>query len=241
MKRAVAKRVRIRDLRMGRFFYGSRENLKANYVITPFGEKITRVNIVGTVTDKFVGDNYATITLDDGSSSIRVKSFGDETKVIEKVEKGDVVNVIGKVKEFNGEIYVNAEIVRKVGIEFEVMRKMELLLKLREKKKMIEDLRNIIESMSEEEIRKYMKEKYGLDFESLQVVRDNLSFEENIDYTPKVMKLIESLDKGEGVEVEKIFKISELPEGVIESAITELLSSGLIYEPKPGVVKKVGS
>jgi hypothetical protein len=51
--------------------------------------------------------------------------------------------------------------------------------------------------------------------------------------------LINSLDEGSGVEIGKILELSDLPENVIENAINELLGSGMLYEPRAGVLKKV--
>jgi predicted transcriptional regulator len=47
------------------------------------------------------------------------------------------------------------------------------------------------------------------------------------------------MDKGEGVEISKIFELIDLPERIIENVIDELLSSGELFEPKPGFFKRV--
>lgn len=51
--------------------------------------------------------------------------------------------------------------------------------------------------------------------------------------------MIEKLDDGNGVEIGKLFEISNLPENIIENAINGLLNSGVLYEPRAGVLKKV--
>jgi predicted transcriptional regulator len=70
-------------------------------------------------------------------------------------------------------------------------------------------------------------------------VRDSLRVKKEIDYKPKILDLIKKLDEGNGVEIVKIFELSSLPENVIESAINELLAKGLLFEPKPAVLKVV--
>lgn len=60
-----------------------------------------------------------------------------------------------------------------------------------------------------------------------------------IDYKPKILEIIESMDKGEGVEIGKIFEVVDLPERLVENAINELLGSGQLYEPSPGKFRKV--
>lgn len=47
------------------------------------------------------------------------------------------------------------------------------------------------------------------------------------------------MDEGPGVEIGKIIETVKLPEAIIEKVISELLDDGLIYEPKPNVLKKV--
>ncbi|MEM5879547.1 MAG: hypothetical protein QXU74_03590, partial [Candidatus Aenigmatarchaeota archaeon] len=85
-----------------------------------------------------------------------------------------------------------------------------------------------------------VKKKYGLDEESLNIVRANLKVGEEIDYRPKILEIIRSMDKGDGVEISKIFEVVDLPERVIENTINDLLASGDLFEPKPGFLKKVG-
>ncbi|MEM5869854.1 MAG: OB-fold nucleic acid binding domain-containing protein [Candidatus Aenigmatarchaeota archaeon] len=239
--RAVAKKVRIFDLVNGTFFHGNRIEMKPNYVITWFGEKISRVNLVGTLIDSFISEdgNYGSLTIDDGTEAIRVKVFGDNVKMIDGISNGDMLIVIGKVKEYDGEIYVAAEALRKVEINYENLRKLEILRNLKEKKKVVEEIRNLVDQIPEEELKEYVKKKYGLDEESLNTIRENLKVGREIDYKPKILEIIRSLDKGDGVEMSKIFEVIDLPERVIENTINDLLSAGDLFEPKPGFLKKV--
>ena len=54
VQRLTAKKVQISDIVNGKYFPGNKEEMKPSYVITPFGQKISRVNLVATVTDKFL-------------------------------------------------------------------------------------------------------------------------------------------------------------------------------------------
>jgi RPA family protein len=241
-KRAVAKKVRICDVLNGVFFHGSKAEMKPSYVITPFGERISRMNLIGSVTDVFLSEDgsYGSVTVDDGSGAIRAKVFGEGVSLMRDIAPGNLVLIVGKLKEYNGETYVNAEIMRKLeDPNQEILRKLEILKELKEKKTMIEDVKRVIEEMSEEELREYVRKKYGLDEESLRVVRENLKVVEKIDYRPKILEIIESMDKGEGVEIGKIFEVVDLPEKLVENAIDELLSSGILFEPTPGKLKKI--
>ena len=241
-KRAVAKKARIVDLVNGVFFHGSRVDMKPSYLITPFGEKISRVNLIGTVIDTFVSEdeNYGSFTLDDGSASIRAKVFGSGVKLVKNISNGDLVLVVGKLKEYNGEIYVATEVVRKPeDLNHEILRKIEILRDLKKKVKILEEIKNLIDQMSDEELKEYVKEKHGFDEECLNVLRENLKIGKEIDYKPKILEIITSMDKGEGVEISKIFEVIDLPERIIENAINELLASGELFEPRPGFFKRV--
>jgi RPA family protein len=241
-KRQPAKKVRIFDVVNGKYFAGSKEELKPSYIITSIGQKISRVNLIATVIDKFVSEdqNYAAIRIDDGTEVIRAKAFKESVKLLEGIELGDLVTVIGKLKEYNGEVYVNAEIVKKItDANFETLRKLEILNEIAEQKKAVDEIKSLLDSMSEEELKEYAKDKFGMDEETLNVVRDSLRVKKEIDYKPKILDLIKKLDEGNGVEIVKIFELSSLPENVIESAINELLAKGLLFEPKPAVLKVV--
>ena len=239
IKRLSAKKVRISDVLSGRFFPGNKEDMKASYVITPFGENVSRVNIIGTIVEKFESENkvFSSITLDDESESIRVKFFKESVNQVQKAEPGELVTAIGKIKEYNGEIYINGEFLRKEkDFNLYAMKKLEILRKLVERKKIVEKIKGLSKKMEFEELKKFADENFGLDEEALKVI---LETELKIDYKPKILSMIESLQGGEGVEIGKIFEITNLSENVVERTIDELLNEGLIFEPKPGILKKI--
>lgn len=238
-KRMPAVKVRIKDIVMGKFFFGNAEELKPAYVITRFGQKVCRVNILATVVDKFVNEaeTYATISLDDGTEAIRAKLFRERVRLAKEIEVGDLVIVIGKLKQFNSEIYVNAEIVRKVSDpNYEMYRKLEILRELRNLGELVKKVKELKDKLTEDEFREELK-RIGLDEESARVIIE--SEREEVDYKPTVLELIEKLDEGDGVEISKLFEVLSLPEEVVESVITDLLASGYLYEPEPGKFKKV--
>ncbi|MBI2545100.1 MAG: hypothetical protein HYW22_00675 [Candidatus Aenigmarchaeota archaeon] len=237
-KRLPAIKVRISDLANGKYFYGSKEELKAGYVITPYGEKVTRVNVFGTVVEKFVSDagNFSSITVDDGTDTIKVKSF--EGSTFEKIDLGDLVRVVGKLKEYNGELYVNYEIVRKeTDPNFELLAKTEVLNNLIQKKRIIDNIRAMSDQMDSEELRNYVQDTYSMDEDTLGVILE--AKKKEIDYKPVVLDVIKKLDEGNGAEISKIFQVINLPENVTERTVNELINSGDLYEPKIGFLKKV--
>jgi len=239
-QRLPAKKVRIFDIVNGKYFAGSREDMKPSYVITPLGEKISRISIVASITEKFMSEDesYSSITVDDGSEAIRVKVFKEDVPLLRNVEPGNLILVIGKVKEYNGEVYINGEVVkRNIDANLENLRKLEILNNVIEQKKIVEEIKNLSSEVSEEELKDYAIKKYSIDSESLQVILESKKLE--IDYKPKILEVIVALDTGEGVEVGKLFEVLDLPEHAIEKTLDELMSQGYVFEPNPGKIRKV--
>jgi len=237
--RMVAKKVRIFDIINGKFFPGKKEQMIASYVITPFGEKLSRVNLIATVVEKFVSEseNYAALLLEDGSGAIRAKFFGTETTKVRDIEPGQLVLIIGKLKEYDGEIYVNPEIIRVLhDPNYEILRAAEILENLIERKKIVDEIKSLMEKYSYDQLSQYVKEKYEIDDAALQVIIENLRIHRR-DFKPFILELIASLDRGNGVEIGQILASANLPENVIESAINELLEQEKICEIAPGILK----
>jgi len=235
-----AVKTRIVDIVNGKYFSAEKEKMKAAFVVTSFGQKISRVNLIATVIDKFVSEdgNYCSLTLDDGTSLIKSKTFKEDTKILKDYELGDLILLIGKLREYNGEVYINAEATRKVmDANFEILRRFEILQELRKKKKMTEEIKNLANQISEEELREYSKKKYNIDENALQVIRESSIVEKVEDYKPALLEVINKLDDGKGVEINKIFEVANLPESVIEHTLNELLANGSLYEPTVGILK----
>jgi len=239
-ERLPAKKVRIKDLLEGKFFYGNSESLEPSYVITKHGIKVSRANVIGTIVDKFVSDdgNYLFFMLEDGTGSIRIKAFKELALKLNKFEIGDLVVAIGKIKEYLGERYLNAEIVRKIeNPNYETYRKLELVKEIEERKAIIKEIKEKRESMNETEIEKYLQ-SIGMDKNTLDVILQ-LSATEEPDYKDRLLYLISELGGEDGVEIEKLMEIIKLPPEIVESAVSQLLEEGYIYEPLPGKFKMV--
>ena len=83
-----------------------------------------RVSVMATLVYKSE-DVYSGAIIDDGSGRIALKNF-ENRAIFEGVDVGDAVLVIGKVREFNNERYILPEIVKKIGMEWVNVRKLEL-------------------------------------------------------------------------------------------------------------------
>lgn len=123
--RLTARKVMAADVINGNYY--QQEGFEPNYLITPYGLRVSRARILGTVVDRYINDDesYGALTIDDGSATIRAKFFQD-LDIMEGVEEGDVVEVMGKVKQYDGEIYINPELVVSRGPTYELMRALEL-------------------------------------------------------------------------------------------------------------------
>ncbi len=124
LQRQVAYKVQAGDIQLGNpVFEGERFSaLESN------GNKISRINILGNIIDKYTNPDkkYCNLTLDDGSGQIRIKAFSDQFDMLNKNGIGDTVSVIGLLRHFNDEIYIMPEVVRSVDPRWLHIRRLEL-------------------------------------------------------------------------------------------------------------------
>ena len=124
-KRQIAYKIWISNILNDKFV--KQEGWDPNFIEVN-GYKVARVNIIANVIGKYQADNYSSIVLDDGSSAIRVKAWGDDIKKLESVNIGDIILIIARPKEFNNERYLIPEVVKKIkDPNWELLRKIELL------------------------------------------------------------------------------------------------------------------
>lgn len=220
------------------------EGFDPSYVVTHIG-KVSRTKILGTVTSMFMSEdgNYSNITIEDDSSSIRVKAFGEDSDIFEDIEAGDIAMVIGKVKEYNGEIYISPEIIKKRDVSFENLHKLEVLRNRIKKKDVLDLVKKEMDNFADlEEMKKYLIKKHKMDEADLNGVMEKMSKAEEVkekDYKPFLLDLMEKLDEDDGVETKKLLKESKLGKDIFGEVMNELINEGLCYEPKPGFVKRV--
>lgn len=168
--------------------------------------KVSRVNLIGVVINK-TQDLTPFIIIDDGTSTIMIKSF--EEDLIKPLNIGEIVFVVGRARRFMDENYIVAEIIKTVNEKALILRKKELyydyLVTLSKHKK-----------PEKEEI--FKKEE-----------KDNLSGQE------KIIHFIREHDRGDGVDIEKV--LSEITIEDAETIINKLILLGEIYEVRPGKLR----
>ena len=239
--RSIAKKVRISEISLGEWV--KKEGMEPSFVRTKEGEEISRARILATIVSKFVADdgNYAAVTLDDGSDTIRAKTF-KTAKLLGKTEIGQVYDVIGKIREYNGEVYLIPEIMKSVGDpNFEVLRRLELIYRDIGMKK-AKDLvaKNKAKYMNPEELKRDLANNHGLRREWMEIflgAEPTEGEKEMGSLKNEIMELIES--DQEGVSFSYIIDKVKAKQADIEAVIDEFLADGICYEPVPGKIKKI--
>jgi RecG-like helicase len=123
-KRNIAFKLRIGDILMGKpVLDGER------FSFLELGDKkIVRVNVLGNIVEKFDSEGekrFSVLTLDDGSGQIKLRVFADDAEKFKNIAQGQTVLVIGLLRHFNNEIYINPEIMREQDVKYLLIRKLE--------------------------------------------------------------------------------------------------------------------
>lgn len=126
-KRQTAYKIRIKDLFSGQYLKEEGE-WAPTYVLFK-DKKISRVNIIASVIDRYENEekSYGTIDLDDGTGVIKGKVWREDIKLIEDINVGDLVLVVAKVKEMNDDRHLILEVIKVLkNPSWAELRKLEL-------------------------------------------------------------------------------------------------------------------
>jgi RPA family protein len=208
-KRQTAYKVRIAELLNAK--YVKEEGWLPNYVKTG-NLQVSRVNLVAAVIS--AGEE---IVIDDGSGSITIRSF--DSKPLD-FDVGDVVLIIGRVREYGSQKYVTPEIIKKVDDKVAKLRLLEL-----EKQNLSEPKKTV--AVIEEKERK-----------AAETITEESVEEEELEGKPKkIYELIKNLDFGEGADFDEVISKVGDDEDETEKGIDFLLKKGEIFELRPGKLK----
>ena len=211
-ERQIAYKIWISDLLSGKYVKESGE-WDPNYLFVK-DKKISRVNIIATVVDKLTheGANYGSIELDDGSGKIRVKAWREDVSLFSDIKLGDLVLLLGRVREFNDEIYLTPEIVKPLkDLVWAKIRKLELL------KEVGEPIKNNV-------------------FEK-EIINEQKPIEQPTEGNrQKILRIVSSRD---GIGYNDLINESGLDESNVKSIIMELIKEGEVYQPRAGVIKAI--
>jgi RPA family protein len=246
IKRLTAKKASIKELNSGKYI--KREGFESSYVLTNQGRKLSRVRVLALIVGKFISDDekYAAITLDDSTDTIRCKAFVN-TKIFDGFGPGDLVDVFGKLREYNEEIYIMSEIIRKANPNLETLRMLELEKIIRNQKEKIKKIQELEKQTTDiNELKSLVKDSMSQDelkgILEAQEVDESMMQEKTAtasEIKTQILKLIDKMDKGDGADYQDIMKKSGLSENDVDLAIQDLLESGMCYEPTPGQIRKI--
>lgn len=172
--------------------------------------KVSRVRVIGTIVAKRINEDktYAYVVIDDGTETIRAKSWKEEVEKLEKPIIGDIIEMIGRVREWEGERYLTCESLNVINdANHWLYHKYELLLQ-GEKVERIEE-----------------KKETGMST-GVEAKKDK---KENME--DEVLKLIKENDIGKGTSLTLINKKLKAKDKELEEVLKTLLNDGLIYEP----------
>ena len=93
-------------------------------------KQISRVNVIANVIEKYIQEGerkFGSITLDDATGQLKVKSFGDDVdRFFSKLNQGDTISLIGFIRSWNNELYIAPEIIKNKDIKYLLVRKLEI-------------------------------------------------------------------------------------------------------------------
>lgn len=92
------------------------------------GKQVVRINLIANVIDKYIQDGekkFASITVDDGTGQLKIKTFGDDIEKLVPYNQGDTLLIIGLARSWNNELYLTPEIVKKKDTTYLLIRKAE--------------------------------------------------------------------------------------------------------------------
>ncbi len=139
IQRATAYKLRIGDILAGKIII---EGERFNFL--EIGDKqIIRVNVVANIIEKYENEGakasetlaneqetprkkYLSFTIDDASGQIRIKIFGDDVDRFSGIQQGNTVMVIGKLRNYNNELYILPEIIKPQDPRYLLVRKLEI-------------------------------------------------------------------------------------------------------------------
>jgi len=208
MKRQTAYCVWIRDI------HGTKQQIDAatGLPYIPVQDKhVVRVNVLGSVIDSSCSDAYGNVVIDDGSAQIRLKVWGDDLHLLQPIQVGNLVLVIGRIAEYNGERYLRPEVVRSIDYDWALLRRLQLVkeygVPAREEKFVVAD-----------EVRPVPEVEPSLNARGI---------------------IMETIEKLEEVSEEQLIEACKMAKDKVTTALYDLLKEGEVFSPKKGFYRLV--
>ena len=210
-ERQTAKKVLVSEITSGKWV--KKEGMEPSFIVALAQEKVARARVLATVVGVYRSEdgNFGSVTLDDGTETIRAKAW-KEMKVFEGVEVGQLVDVVGKVREYNGEIYMMPEMfVQVADPNMEILRRLEI-----QKRAAL---------LKAGKIAKADEAPEQAEDEKKELIRK------------EVLVLLDAHPKG--IAYTEVMAKVKHPEPIVEAVVNEILEEGICYEPTPGKIMKI--
>ncbi|NOQ37421.1 hypothetical protein GQ472_00905 [archaeon] len=229
-------------------------DLEPNYIDIAGKLKVIRVRLLAKVTFKYLSDdgNYASITLGDGKNSIRVKAWQD-IRCLKETEKENLIDIIANVREWNGEVYLVPEVLRKIDDpNLETLRRLEIQKfrkdmgfpekediekEIGSENKTVPDVPAIVDTDTKDIDDKEKEDKAETLKEEAPAKEEKKPEKEEKSLRVLVLEIIDKLDEGDGADFEDVLGSVKGPEKEVEAIINDFLSEGTCYEPRAGKIK----
>jgi len=224
-QRQVAYKVWISDLINGEYIREEGE-WDPNYVLVRDNLKVSRVNVIASVISKYKNEtgDYSYLMVDDGTSDINVKAWKEDIGILDKCNVGDLILLIGRVREYNDDIYITPELIKKLDdSNWAKVRKLELEKGFGAPMK--------VENISDKKITVSAGGSGGL------IVSEE-SANENLTQTSR-QKVLDYISKKEEVTYDELIENLKMDENEVNEIIKELLREGEIYQPKANYLKVI--
>lgn len=125
-KRNTAYKFRIGSITSGKPLLEGENHLKH---VEIDHKEVMRVNVIANIVEKYIQDGekkFGSLTIDDGTGQLRVKTFGEDTDQLANYNQGDTVLIIGMLRFWKDELYITPEIIKKKEPSFLLLRKLEV-------------------------------------------------------------------------------------------------------------------
>jgi len=237
--RSVALKVKIEDLVNGK--YVRQSDAEPSHLLSPWGQHILRARAIATVIEKFISQdqNYGVLRVDDGSETIRLKAWGQDVKTLADFKVGDLIDVIGRVREYEGEVYLLPEVIARIeDPNWELVREMEVL---RARKLLLVEGKRPRPKPKPEVRRLEVELPAPGTSPTVETIEDG---EEPLPEVPeevkkKVMLAFDKLDKGEGITPLDIAAELDIPQAEVDDSFRVLIADGEIFEPRVGKFRRL--
>ena len=227
-KRQTAYRIRIGDLLNGNIvFDGERfSSLEVK------NKRISRINLVCNVVDKYSNPekSFNSLTVDDGTGQIRVKAFSDSAILLQGLDIGDIIKVIGWIRHYNDELYVAPEIAIRVDPKWAYVRKLELVKEYGEFKEEFDS------KFSPSQAEANGEQAQG-QVDAEEIIEKEKVFDSADSPKAIIMKKIK--ENPDGMDVEKLILDLKISVDEINKSIKDLIAEGEIYESRPGYLRSL--